>query len=115
MSKKVSRGEIYWVDWDPGRGSEQQGRRPALIIQNDVGNERSPTTIVAACSTAPEKPFPFIVPITKKDSGLPKDTNINLAIIMTIDKLRLLDRAGELNQEKMDEVDQAIKTSLSLQ
>lgn len=115
MLSKVRRGEIYWVDWDPGRGSEQTGKRPALIIQNDSGNEHGATTIVASCSTAPKKQYPFLVSITSKDSGLPKDCSIDLAIIMSIDKSLLCDKAGELSKKKMEEVDQAIKISLSLQ
>jgi mRNA interferase MazF len=115
MSNVIRRGEIYWVDWNPGRGSEQTGKRPALIIQNNSGNKSSPTTIIAACSAAQEKTYPFLVPITRKESGLPKDCNINLAAIMTIDKSRLVDKAGELTEEKMDEVDIAIKISLGLQ
>ncbi len=114
MPNEIRRGEIYWVNWDPGRGSEQTGKRPALIIQNDIGNKHSPTTIVAACSTAQKKPYPFIVPVTKKESGLPKDCSIDLATIMTIDKTRLGDKVGELTKQKMVEVDEAIKVSLSL-
>ncbi len=114
MPNQVKRGEIYWVDWNPARGSEQVGKRPALVIQNDVGNRTSPTTIVAACSTAPRKAYPFIVPITKNESGLPQDGSIHLEVIMTIDQSRLCDKAGELTAEKMAEVDQAIKHSLNL-
>ncbi len=114
MAIKCRRGELYWVDWSPGRGTEIIGTRPALIIQNDIGNEVSPTTIVASCSTAPEKPFPFLVPVTARESGLPKDCNINLATVMTIEKSRLGDKCGELSKEKMDEVDKALQISLGL-
>ena len=61
MSREVKRGEIYQVNWNPRRGSEQGGIRPALIIQNNIGNKFSPTTIVATCSTADVKNYPFIV------------------------------------------------------
>jgi mRNA interferase MazF len=114
MTKEIKRGEIYWVDWALGRGSEQIGKRPALVIQNDIGNRFSPTTIVAACSTAPSKPYPFIVPVAKGESGLPKDCGINLAIILTIDKSRLVKKAGKLTEEKMNEVNEAIKRSLGI-
>ena len=114
MPSKIKRGEIYWVDWTPGRGSEQTGQRPALIIQNDTGNEYGHTTIVAACSTVPKKRYPFIVFITRSESGLPKDSSVDLAMIMTIEKSRLVDKVGELNEAKMAEVDIAIKNSLSL-
>jgi len=114
MSRELKRGEIYWVDWSPGRGSEQSGIRPALIIQNNIGNKYSPTTIVAACSTAAVKPYPFIVPATRQESGLPKDCAINLSAILTIDKSCLGDKCGALSKEKMAEIDEAIKKSLAL-
>lgn len=110
----IKRGEIYRVDWGPGRGSEQSGLRPALIIQNDIGNQYSPTTIVAAITTASVKPYPFVVAITASESGLPRDSSINLSAIMTIDKTRLRDKCAELSQAKMGEVDLAIKKSLAL-
>ena len=114
MSKEIKRGEIYWVDWNPGRGSEQSGLRPALVIQNDIGNKYSPTTIIGALTTAMGKPYPFTVKIMAKESGLPKDSTVNLAVIMTIDKTRLKEKCGELNETKMAEVDEAIKASLGI-
>jgi mRNA interferase MazF len=114
MPTEVKRGEIYWVDWSPGRGSEQSGLRPALIIQNDIGNKLSPTTIVAASSTADVKSFPFIVRVTIKESGLPKECHINLSAILTIDKSYLRDKCGQLDDHKMAEIDRAIKNSLAI-
>ena len=114
MPEDIGRGEIYWVNWSPGRGSEQSGLRPALIIQNDIGNRFSPTTIVAALTTATKKPYPFLVKVTAKESGLPKDSTVNLAVIMTIDKTRLTSKCGELGETKIAKVDEAIKASLGL-
>ncbi len=114
MPRDVKRGEIYWVDWSPGRGSEQTGVRPALIIQNNTGNRVSPTTIVASMSTAPEKPFPFLVRVTAKESGLRQYGAVNLAQILTIDKTCLGDKCGQLSSQKMLEVDEAIKVSLGI-
>jgi mRNA interferase MazF len=111
---KVKRGEIYWVDWGDGKGSEQSGIRPALIIQNDIGNDISPNTIIASITTAPNKPYPFLVNITASESGLSKDSAVDLASIMTISKTRLGDKCGKLNTQKMNEVDIAIKVSLGL-
>jgi len=110
----IKRSEIYWVDWGEGKGSEQAGIRPALIIQNDVGNTVSPNTIIASLTTAPNKPYPFLVEFTKGESGLKKDGAVDLAAIMTIDKMRLNDKCGQLTSRKMSEVDQAIKVSLGL-
>jgi mRNA interferase MazF len=114
MPREVKRGEIYWVDWSPGRGSEQTGIRPALIIQNDTGNEFSPTTIVASFSTAPERPYPFLIEVTATESGLREDSAVNLSQILTIDKSCLGDKCGQLTSQKMLEVDEAIKVSLGL-
>ena len=114
VSRKIKRGEIYWVDWSPGRGSEQSGMRPALIIQNDTGNRYSPTTIVASISTASERPYPFLVRFTVAESGLKQYSAVNLSQILTIDQTRLGDKCGELSPTKMAEVDEAIKTSLGL-
>src|SRR5687768_1806062 len=69
----VRRGDIYWVEFDPVKGSEQGGLRPALVIQRDVGNRYSPTTVVAAITrTLPPRPYPFVVVLDPSDSGLPE-------------------------------------------
>ncbi len=114
MAAEKKRGEIYWVNWNPGRGSEQRGLRPALVIQNDVGNRYSPTTIIAALTTAINKPYPFMVKVTARESGLPKDSTVNLAVIMTVDRARLTDKCGELGEAKMAEINAAIRASLGL-
>ncbi|MBI2851079.1 MAG: type II toxin-antitoxin system PemK/MazF family toxin [Chloroflexi bacterium] len=112
--REIRRGEIYWTDWNPGRGSEQRGVRPALIIQNDLGNQSSPTTIVASISTALEKRYPFLVMITSIESGLQRDSTVNLSAIQTVDLERLGNKCGELSQAKMAEVDEAIRVSLGV-
>ena len=114
MPEDIKRCEIYHVNWNPARGSEQSGLRPALVIQNDIGNKFSPTTIVAALTTAIEKSYPFLVKVNSKESGLPKDSTINLSTMMTIDKTRLADKCGELSEAKMSEVNEAIKASLGI-
>ncbi len=115
MPAEVKRGEIYWVDWSPRRGSEQGGIRPALVIQNDVGNRLSPNTIVASITTAPNKTYPFMVRCTPEESGLERESVIDLASIMTVDKLRLGQKCGQLNEAKMEEVNRAIRVSLDLE
>jgi mRNA interferase MazF len=114
MAGEVKRGEIYWVNWNPARGSEQSGLRPALVIQNDIGNKYSPTTIIAALTTAAERSYPFLVKVTARESGLSKDGTVNLAAIMTIDKSRLEEKCGELSQAKMAKVNEAIQASLGI-
>jgi mRNA interferase MazF len=108
------RGEIYWVDWSPGRGSEQTGVRPALIIQNDIGNSISPNVIVASLTTAPNKPYPFLVTFTAGESGLDKSGAVDLGSIATISKTRLRARCGELDSNKMAAVDNALCVSLGI-
>ena len=123
----VKRGEIYWVEFDPVKGSEQGGLRPALIIQNDVGNRYSPTTVVAAIThTLPPKPYPFIVSIEPEECGLAYRSAVNCAQITTIQQQgpdsRLRPQKGDgevrplgrLAPEKMVEVDQALKYNLGL-
>jgi mRNA interferase MazF len=112
--KIVKRGEIYWVDLGKGKGSEQSGVRPALIIQNDIGNEMSPKTIVASITTAPYKPYPFLVHFKAKESGLPEDSTADLASLVTISKTRLGDKCGQLPKDKMLEVNTAICVSLGI-
>lgn len=115
MSNECKRGEVYLVNWNPGRGSEQTGIRPALVIQNDIGNRYSPTTIVSAINTAGSKTYPFMVAIKPKESGLDRDSYVNLSRIMTVSKERLEKRLGELSDKRMLEIDYAIRNSLALQ
>ena len=113
--RSVRRGDIWWLDWSPGRGSEQLGTRPALVIQNDLGNKYSPTTIVAAVTTRGGPEYPFLVAVSASESGLPRDSLVNLAQILTIDKSRLLEKAGQLSEAGLEEVDKALALSLGLE
>ena len=110
------RGEIWDVNWSPGRGAEQQGTRPALIIQNDRGNASSnyPLTIVASMSRT-ERELPLHVRITPSaDNGLIDYTDVKCEQVMTIEKSRLLRRRGSISNEELARVDNALKLSLSL-
>ncbi len=112
------RGEIWLVDFTPARGSEQAGRRPALVIQNDLGNqsERYPNTIVVAMSTS-GKPIPFHIRLEPADSNrLSQATYIKCEQILTISKSRLLGRKpiGRLTTEQLEKVEIAIKLSMAL-
>ena len=110
----MRRGEIYRIDLGIPRGSEQGGPRPALIIQNDAGNDSSSTTIIAAITTKKKGNYPFHVEISAFESGLPQDSIVLLEQIFTVDKVRLINRAGRLSNAKMREVDKAIQVSLGL-
>ena len=113
MNKFPRRGEIWLVNWNPTRGSEQAGKRPALIIQNDIGNKNASTTIVAAISTS-VKLYPMNVKIESHESGLHHVSIVKTSQLLTISKIRLEKKLGQLSEEKMEEVNQAIKLSLYL-
>jgi len=115
MPSEIRRGDIYKVNWDPARGSEQKGIRPALVIQNDIGNEFGATVIVATVSTRfTRKIYPFQVLTKSRESGLPQDSIIDLGQLITIDKARLVEKCGRLDDLKMIEIGKAIKLSLGL-
>ncbi|MBI4589843.1 MAG: type II toxin-antitoxin system PemK/MazF family toxin [Candidatus Rokubacteria bacterium] len=107
------RGEVWTVNFSPGRGSEQRGIRPALVVQNDVGNQYAATTIVATI-TSTIKIYPVTVPLKKGEGGLKQPSMVNLAQILTIDKSRLHRRVGTLPTEIMDRVNTAIRVSLDV-
>ena len=123
----VKRGEIYWVEFDPVKGSEQGGLRPALVVQNDIGNRYSPTTVVVAITSAiPPKPYPFMVLIKPEESGLPAVSAVNCSQMATIhqsgqdSRLRpprgesRLRPIGQLSDTKMAEVAKALGFNLAL-
>src|SRR5437588_6909837 len=110
------RGEIWDVNWSPGRGAEQQGTRPALIIQNDRGNASSsyPLTIVASMSRT-ERELPLHVRISPSPAnGLTNETDVKCEQLLTIEKSRLLRRRGTISDEEMRHVDTALRLSLNL-
>lgn len=109
------RGEVYVVDFDPVVGSEIAKTRPALVIQNDVGNRVSPITIVAAFSSQVRQPlYPFEVLVRAPEGGLTLDSSVRLNQIRTVDKSRLRKRLGKVTPTTMGAVDTAIKISLGL-
>ncbi len=113
--KKIVRGEIYLVNFDPTVGSEIQKTRPALIVQNDVSNLHSPITIVAAITSKfDEKLYPTEVLIAAREGGLSIDSVVLLNQIRSIDGKRLRGRLGKVSEETLRKVDTALKISLGL-
>lgn len=111
----VRRGEIFFAELNPVVGSEQGGVRPVLIIQNDIGNQFSPTTIVAAITSQINKAkLPTHVELTSAKVGLDKDSVILGEQIRTIDKSRLKQKIAILDDEAMLKVDKALEISLGL-
>ncbi|MBW1764677.1 MAG: type II toxin-antitoxin system PemK/MazF family toxin [Deltaproteobacteria bacterium] len=113
---QVKRGDIHYANLDPVVGRETGKTRPVLVIQNDIGNMYSPTTIVAVITEYSEKKasYPICVAI-KKGNGLKKDSVANLSQIRTIDKKRLVTpKLGTLPNDSMNKVDIALRNSLAL-
>lgn len=110
------RGEIWDVNWSPGRGAEQQGTRPALVIQNDRGNASLsyPLTIVVSMSRT-ERELPLHVRIAPSpENGLTNYTDVKCEQVMTIEKSRLLRKRGTISPEELARVDHALRLSLNL-
>ncbi|WP_456298989.1 type II toxin-antitoxin system PemK/MazF family toxin [Natronincola ferrireducens] len=111
----VKRGDIYYADLSPVIGSEQGGVRPVLIVQNDIGNRYSPTVIVTAITSQINKAkLPTHVEIVASEYGLTKDSVILLEQVRTIDKRRLEEKIGHLDEEMMMKVNEALLISLGL-
>ena len=111
----IRRGDIFYADLSPVVGSEQGGLRPVLIIQNDVGNRYSPTVIAAAITSRMGKTrLPTHIDIYAEKAGLAKDSVILLEQIRTLDKRRLKEKMGHLDDHMMNEVNTAIAVSFGL-
>ena len=109
----IKRGDVFYVNLDPTKGSEQAGTRPVLVIQNDVGNEYAPTVIIAPFTTKSfTKYYPTNVNVLEGTAGLREDSTVLLSQIRTIDKNRLERKVGHLPPALMQQVDEAIKASL---
>lgn len=115
MKVIIKRGDIYYADLSPVIGSEQGGVRPVLVVQNDIGNKYSPTIIAAAITSQINKAkLPTHIEISALDYGLQKDSVILLEQIRTIDKRRLRDKTGHLDDELMEKVNEALSISFAL-
>ncbi|MBE6542551.1 MAG: type II toxin-antitoxin system PemK/MazF family toxin [Ruminococcaceae bacterium] len=111
----IRRGDIYYADLSPVVGSEQGGVRPVLILQNDVGNKHSPTVIAAAITSRMGKAkLPTHIDIYAEKVGLQKDSVVLLEQVRTIDKQRLGEKMGHLDDITMNQVNDAITISLGL-
>jgi mRNA interferase MazF len=111
----INRGDIYYADLSPVTGSEQGGFRPVLIIQNDVGNRHSPTVIVAPITAQVQKHrLPTHVPLKQVVRGIKRDSIVLLEQVRTIDKQRLDDKIGQLDDSTMATVNAALRVSLHI-
>ena len=115
LKMNIKRGDIYYADLSPVVGSEQGGLRPVLIVQNDIGNKHSPTVIAAAITSKMGKTkLPTHIDIPGIEAGLVKDSVILLEQVRTIDKRRLKEKMGHLDDATMTHVNSAIQVSFGL-
>jgi mRNA interferase MazF len=111
----VKRGDIYYADLSPVVGSEQGGVRPVLIIQNDIGNKYSPTVIATAITSQINKAkMPTHIELDANEYGLSKDSVVLAEQIRTIDKRRLKEKIGHLDERLMNRVNEALEISFGL-
>ena len=112
---EIKRGDIYYADLSPVVGREQGGLRPVLIVQNDVGNRHSPTVIAAAITSRLDKTrMPTHIDISGDRTGLARDSVVLLEQMRTIDKRRLKEKMGHLDDSSMSQINGAISVSLGL-
>lgn len=118
VKKKINfpkRGDVYLVSFDPSVGSEIKKTRPAIIVQNDIGNRYSPIVIVAAISSMPDgKLYPTEVMLLPREGGIVKRSVVLASQVRSVDKARLIKKIGKVNKETLVRVDQALKISLGL-
>ncbi len=111
----VHRGEIYLVDLSSQIGSEQSGVRPAVIVQNEIGNQYSPTTIVCPLTSRQKNNVPTHVILTPKDCGIIKESTVLCEQVRVIDKTRIKKKLGEVNNmEKIADINHKILISFGL-
>jgi len=116
MPNKCVRGEVIQVNLDPTIGHEINKSRPCVVIQNDIGNKHSPTSIVAAITDAEHvvKDFPINVRVVKGEGGLTKDSVVLCNQLRSVDERRFVRTLGHLSEKTMSKVDKALKLSLAL-
>ena len=113
--EKIYRGDIFFANLNPAKGSEQGGKRPVVILQNDVGNKFSPTVIVAAITSRKKKlRMPTHVPIKLEEGRLPKNSMVMLEQIRTSDKSRLPNYVGKIDKQSANAVERASLESLGI-
>lgn len=112
----VKRGDIWLVNLDPTIGHEIWKSRPGVIIQNDLGNTYSPITIVAPVTSQNlERIYPIEVLLTRKSSGLDHESKVLCNQIRAIDKQRLVKRVGRVDDETLQNLNEALRISLTLE
>ena len=112
----IRKGSIYWVDFSPGKGSEPIGRRPGLVIQNDILNDSNLNTVIMLAITSTMKfgELPGNVVLKKGEANVPKKCVINVTQIKSVDKKSIKEKIGTLSKQKVDEVHAGLKLVMNL-
>ena len=112
----IRKGSIYWVDFSPGKGSEPIGRRPGLVIQNDILNDSNLNTVIMLAITSTMKfgELPGNVVLKKGEANIPKKCVINVTQIKSVDKKSIKEKIGTLSKQRVDEVHEGLKLVMSL-
>jgi mRNA interferase MazF len=112
----IRKGSIYWVNFSPGKGSEPIGRRPGLVIQNDILNDSNLNTVImlALTSTMKFAELPGNVVLKKGEANIPKKCVINVTQIKSVDKKSIKEKIGTLSKQRIDEVHEGLKLVMSL-
>jgi mRNA interferase MazF len=112
----IRKGSIYWVDFSPGKGSEPLGRRPGLVVQNDILNDSNLNTVIMLAITSTMKfgGLPGNVILRKGEANLPKKCVINVTQIKSVDKKSIKEKIGTLSKEREGEVHAGLKLVMKL-
>ena len=112
----IRNGSIYWVDFSPGKGSEPMGRRPGLVVQNDILNDSMLNTVVMIAITTTLKfgELPGNVVLKKNEANMPRECVVNVTQVKSVDKQSLMEKIGTLSGERMTEVYDGIKLVMSI-
>jgi mRNA interferase MazF len=113
----IRKGSIYWVDFSPGKGSEPIGRRPGLVVQNDLLNDSKLNTVIMLAITSTMKfgELPGNVTLRKGEANLPKRCVINMTQIKSVDKKSIKEKIGSLSKRRMEEVHDGLKLVLAME
>jgi len=112
----IRKGSIYWVDFSPGKGSEPIGRRPGLVIQNNILNDSNLNTVIMLAITTTMKfgELPGNVVLKKREANVPKKCVINVTQIKSVDKKSIKEKIGTLTKKRVDEVNEGLKLVMNL-
>ena len=112
----IRKGSIYWVDFSPGKGSEPTGRRPGLVIQNDILNDSNLNTVIILAITSTMKfgELPGNVVLRRGEANLPQKCVVNVTQIKSVDKAGIKDKIGTLSKKRLGEVHEGLKLIMSL-